>query len=212
MSPTEPGSPRRLALVLARHGAASGAPPGVSPAAFAEACLADTYEVLADLVQVVSGIAGDGPEVTELLWPGALQVPGDLDLRALAASLTGRYDELVVVPADVPDLPGLVLAKVFKALHRADVCVAAERGDGGGCVALGVRLPWPGWIDGGPVPDLDRDPSEQLRATAPRPDSLATVPGWHRMRTPLSVQRLDPGLEGWDLTRALLSGTPRGAR
>jgi hypothetical protein len=34
---------------------------------------------------------------------------------------------------------------------------------------------------------------------------IATAPGWHRLRTPADLTRLDPGLEGWDNTRALLS-------
>jgi hypothetical protein len=32
------------------------------------------------------------------------------------------------------------------------------------------------------------------------------TPGWHRMRSPESVHRLDPRLEGWDNVRLLLSG------
>ncbi len=47
--PVEP--PRRLAVVLARY-AAAGAPPGIDPRSFAAAALADTYEVVADLVGV----------------------------------------------------------------------------------------------------------------------------------------------------------------
>ena len=36
----------------------------------------------------------------------------------------GEFDELVIIPADAPDLPGLVLAKLFKVLHRVDLAVA----------------------------------------------------------------------------------------
>ncbi len=133
--------PRRAVLVLARHAATAAAPPGLDPAALARAVLADSYEVVADLVGVRSGIAGDA-DTADLLWPGALHVP-DAPVAVLAATLAPEVDELVVVPGDAPDLPGLVLAKVFKVLHRSDVVLAPERG-GTGCVALGVRLPLAG--------------------------------------------------------------------
>ena len=196
----EPG-PRRAVLVLARHGAGPAAPPGVDPAALAGAALADTYEVVADLVGVRSGVAGDAVPA-DLLWPEALQQP-DRPLAALAAALASEADELVVVPADAPDLPGLVLAKVFKVLHRSDVVLAPERG-GPGLVALGVRLPLGGWL----VPlalDLD-DPDlpARLAAAAPRRSAVQTAPDWHRLRTPGALARLDPGLEGWEETRELL--------
>jgi hypothetical protein len=208
--PSEPfGDPRRLVVVVAAATAEGGAPPGVDPGAFAAACLADSYEVVADLVGVTSGIAGDGPVVADLLWPGARQLTGSRSVRELVAAVEPDFDEVVLVPADVPDLPGLVLAKVFKALQRADVCVAPERGSGGGCAALGLRLPWPTWLLGDL--DLDHDPREALQSMAPQRGLVATAPDWHRMRTVTAVQRLDPGLEGWETTRALLSGRPLGS-
>ncbi len=197
------GGPRRLALVVARFSAAAGCPPGVDPETFAAACLADSYEVVADLVQVDSGIAGEGPEVEELLWPGAVNL-SDVDARELVDLVQERYDEVVLVPADVPDLPGLVIAKVFKALQRADVCLAPERGSGGGLVAVGLRTPWPSWITVGI--DLDHNPVQDLQDLAPRRGLVAVGPDWHRMRSPAAIQRLDPGLEGWEMTRSLLAG------
>jgi hypothetical protein len=145
------GGTRRLAVVLARYGAAPGAPPGIDPGAFATACLADSYEVAAELTDVEAGIAGP-PNVAELLWPGDGWWPGEISLPALAGQLTEDADELVLLAADVPDLPGLVLAKIFKALRHADVVVAPER-RGDGCVApsgcrwlVGFRpMPWT-WI------------------------------------------------------------------
>jgi len=208
---TEPVGVRRLAVVLARHSAAAAAPPGVDPAALGPAALADTYEVLADLVGVSSGVAGP-PELAELLWPGSVALP-DLGPLALAELVSGQWDELVVVPGDVPDLPGLVLAKVFKVLHRTDLVVAPERG-GGGCVAVGIRLPVADWLQGQDV-DLDADPYQRLLAAAPSRACCARAPDWHRLRGPAGLRRLDPGLEGWEETRALLGGagaTGRGAR
>ncbi len=190
--------------MLSRHRAGAAAPPGVDPSALARAALADTYEVVADLVGVRSGIAGD-TSVDDLLWPGAVRFP-DLPVAALAASCAAEADELVLVPGDAPDLPGLVLAKVFKVLHRSDVVVAPERG-GQGLVALGVRLPLAAWL----VPlglDLD-DPGlrDRLTAAAPRRSAVQTAPDWHRLRTREALARLDPGLEGWEETRELLRGT-----
>jgi 2-phospho-L-lactate guanylyltransferase (CobY/MobA/RfbA family) len=201
---TEPR--RRLVLVLARHDAAGAAPPGVDPAGFARACLADTYEVAADLVDARSGLVGPAA-LDELLWPGAVRLD-DQGLTALLEACTELADEVVLVPADAPDLPGLVLAKQLKVLHRADVAVAPER-DGPGCVALGFRLPVAGWV---PVADLDLDldPRSMLRATAPSRELVVTTPDWHRLRGPTGVHRLDPALEGWEETRALLSSGSRG--
>ncbi|WP_284454825.1 hypothetical protein [Actinomadura madurae] len=35
-------------------------------------------------------------------------------------------------------------------------------------------------------------------------------PAWHRLRTLDDLRLLDPGLEGWENTRALLEGHPLG--
>lgn len=197
-------SRRRVAMVLAELGARAATPPGIDPDAFAQACLADSYELLADLAEVRSGIVGDSPAIEALLWPDAVHLPSFGSLRTLAEALSAEADELVIIPAAVPDLPGLVIAKVFKALNRSDACIAPERGAEDGWVAFGLRLPWPDWLPD--ELDLAADLHDQLKVRAPRRTSLAIGPDWHRMRTPASVHRLDPGLEGWDLTRALLSG------
>jgi len=197
---TEPTGPRRLAVVVAGPGAGGAAPAGVDPAALRRAALADSYEVVADLIGVSGGIAGP-PEVAELLWPGGLRLP-DLPLVELAELLAPQWDEVVAVAGDVPDLPGLVLAKVFKVLHRSDVVVAPAR-SGGGCVAVGLRLPLAPWL-GEQRLELDADLATLLPALAPRRSACAAAPDWHRLRTPADLRRLDPGLEGWEETRALL--------
>lgn len=202
---SDEGARRRLVLVLARHDAAGAAPPGVDPAAFARACLADTYEVAADLVDARSGLVGP-PALDELLWPGAVRLD-DAGLRPLLAACAALADEVVLVPADAPDLPGLVLAKQLKVLHRSDVAVAPERG-GPGVVALGFRLPVAGWLPLEEL-DLDTDPTALLRAAAPAADLVQTTPDWRRLRGPAAVHHLDPALEGWEETRALLSGASR---
>jgi Uncharacterized protein conserved in bacteria (DUF2064) len=204
-SPAAAVRKRRLAVVLARHDAVGGAPPGIDPAAFAAACLADTYDVVSGLTEVESGIAGPAT-IGDLLWPGDRWWPADITVRDLAAEVSGDIDQLVVVPADTPDLPALVLAKVFKALQRADIVIAPEHA-GGGWVAIGLVLPVAGWIPASTL-DLDSMAATQLQEAAPRRNRWAVAPEWHRIRTPVSVHQLDPGLEGWEQTRALLSGAP----
>ena len=200
---TEAADRRRAAVVLARYDAASAAPEGIDPADLAAACLLDAYEVVADLIGVKSGIAGP-PSVAEMLWPEALHLPNDITLGAIADQLSRVADELVVLPADLPDLPGLVLAKLFKVLHRTDIGIAPERA-GNGRAAIGVSLPLADWIPHDAL-DLDHNPYSRLSAIAPRRSRCVLTPAWHRLRTPADVHQLDPGLEGWEETRALLAG------
>jgi hypothetical protein len=199
---TEAAARRRVAIVLARYGASSAAPKGIDADVFAAACLADSYEVVADLIGVRSGIAGPA-SAGELLWPGALHLPADIPVATLARQLSGEAEELVVVPADVPDLPGLVLAKLFKVLHRSDIGIAPER-TGKGCAAIGISLPMADWIPDDAF-DLDQNPFTRLSAIAPRRSRCTLTPTWHRLRTPEDVARLDADLEGWDETRTLLA-------
>lgn len=200
---TDQAARRRVAVVLARYDASNAAPDGIDPAAFAAACLLDSYEVVADLIGVTSGIAGP-PSVAEMLWPGALHLATDTTVPVMAQQLSETADELVLLPADLPDLPGLVLAKLFKVLHRTDIAIAPER-SGNGCAAIGVSLPLADWIPEDAF-DLDNNPFVRLSAIAPRRSRWALAPAWHRLRMPTDLSRLDPGLEGWEETRTLLAG------
>ena len=108
-----------------------------------------------------------------------------------------------MVAADAPDLPGLLVAKPFSGMATA--AVGAVPAEGGGLVVLATRLPAPGWLP----PDVDLDTADavdRLRSTAPRRRDLVVAAGWRRLRTPADLRGLDPGLEGWEATRALLSG------
>lgn len=188
-------------------------PPGIDPDSYAAALFEDVAEVVYGMAEVDSLVIcgpGGSPAAHSLVWP---EVPvlelAEHGLLAAAGVAAGRgYAEAVVVAGDVPDLPALILAKAFQALSRSPVAVAPA--DGGGAVAIGVRLPPPPWL---PAVDLDTPAVvAQLRRAAPRPAQVAVTPGWHRLRTPSDVHQLDPGLEGWEATRALLSGLrPRGA-
>lgn len=192
----------RFAAVLARPHVA--APPGADPEEYRLALLEDTYEVVAglELVTPVLALTAPDPAAEALTWPGTpvLRVSG---LGALLRALhdLGAEHAAVVAP-DAPDLPSLLLGKLFRALGSAQVVVCPA--GGGGLVALATRLPAPPWVHG---VDLDTpDAPARLRAAAGVPGAVRSAPGWHRLRAPADVSRLDPGLEGWDSTRALLAG------
>jgi hypothetical protein len=72
-----------------------------------------------------------------------------------------------------------------------------------GLLGLAAGLPAPAWL---PAAELDDLSPQSLRRLAPAYTDVAAAPGWHRLRTPADLARLDPRLEGWDATRALLSG------
>lgn len=184
-------------------------PPGIDAQAYAVACLTDSYEVIAGMTDITAGLAGDSPTLEEIRWPSDLLITGVGSVRQLADRLGDDHGtaQLIMLPADVPDLPELIIAKIAKALSKADVALAPQLG-GPGLAALGVRLPWPSWLDVDLDDDLDldTDPYERLQELAPRRNLVVHTPGWHRMATPESVHRLDPGLEGWDNVRLLLSG------
>jgi hypothetical protein len=67
---------------------------------------------------------------------------------------------------------------------------------------VACRLPVPAWL---PAVDLDSASAADLRAAAPRPGDVAVTPGWRRLRDPAALATLDPAVEGWETTRALLS-------
>jgi len=179
---------------------AKAAPPGIEPGRWLEAVAEDTYEMVAGLELVTPVLVTSVPGLDEIVWPGTevIDVGEDEPLKDILKRLDG--DQAAVVAADAPDLPPLLVGKLFRELGRARITVSPA--EGGGAVALACDLPAPGWAD----LDLD-DPDlvATLRAQAPGPRTVATTPGWHRLRTPGDVAGLDPGLEGWDSTRALLT-------
>lgn len=189
---------RRFVAVLA--GRDVPVPPGADAGAFRLALLEDTYEVVAGLefVTPVLALTGPDPDAEAITWPGTpiVRATGPVDL--LAALHARGAEQAAVVAHDAPDLPPLLIGKLFRSLGGGDVAVCPARG--GGLVALAARLPAPAWLDG---VDLDTTPS-LLRTRAGRPGAVRSGPGWHRMRTSDDLSRLDPGLEGWDNTRALL--------
>ncbi|GIH65572.1 hypothetical protein [Microbispora siamensis] len=189
----------RVAAVLVTPGMADAAPPGVDPAEFLTAMAEDTYEMVAGLELVRPVILSAGvPGLEDIAWPGTPVLPIASPAAAFAA--LPPADEAVIVSADAPDLPPLLIGKLFRELGRAHLAVCPA--EGGGAVAVAARLPVPEWA----APDLDEpDVVAAMRRRAPGPRMVATGPGWHRLRKPEDVARLDLGLEGWDNTRALLT-------
>ncbi|QNE22883.1 DUF2064 domain-containing protein [Kribbella qitaiheensis] len=199
----------RRVVVLVVSAVGTWAPPGRSPEAWRLALAEDTYEVLASLdrvdvaVAVVGGEESSVAEVSALTWPGTpVYSVGPTRPVLDALSGAGPAAAAVAVSYDAPDLPGLLIGKLFRALSTADLAVCPS--EDGGQVAIGVNLPVASWVVAAePTFDTSLSELEQLK---PRRHAVAIGPGWHRMRSPGDLARLDPGLEGWDATRAILRG------
>jgi glycosyltransferase A (GT-A) superfamily protein (DUF2064 family) len=204
---------RRLVAVLVPR-----ARPGDFPGtALRLAMVEDVYETVAalDLVEPALVLDADDPareQLESLTWPGTALVhlsAVDTDLprtwRAAAALVAAGADQLTVIAGDAPDLPGLLVGKLHRALGSAEVAVLPA--SDGGLVGLATHAPLAEWLAAAPATlDLDHDDAvTRLREAAQRRTAVSLGPGWHRVRTPADVARLDPGLEGWEVTRELLA-------
>jgi hypothetical protein len=201
---------RRAALVLLDPGVSPMPPPGVSADSWRAALAEDVADLVGGLAGVEGGVVAAGAEAAwaaGLVWPGApvFSVADVTALAAFDAAARAGHEEAAVLAPDAPDLPALHIGKLFRALGSHPVAVAPAAD--GGAVAVAVRLPVPDWVRGA-RPGLDEAAVQRLRAAAPAPRDVAAAPSWHRLRIPADIRRLDPGLEGWDATRALLSATP----
>ena len=199
--------PDRRVVVLVVPAEGTWAPPGRSPEPWRLALAEDTYEVLASLdrVDVAVAVAGGGEaalaEVGALTWPGTPVYAVDATRPVLAAiEQAGPAAAVVAVSHDVPDLPGLLIGKLFRALGSADIAVCPA--EDGSVAAIGVSLPVAGWVNQF-APGFGTALSS-LEAAKPRRHAVAVGPGWHRLRSAADIARLDPGLEGWDATRSML--------
>jgi hypothetical protein len=186
------------------------APPGVPGRDFAVANLEDVHDLLHGLELVAAAVAcppGMEDDVDSLTWPGT-DVIAAASLSAVGDRLAERgADQVVVVAADAPDFPALLVGKLFRALGKADVAISPC--EHGGLVALGFTLPAARWLRDVRMSLDATDMPTRLAGAAPSPRAVALTPGWHRLRERADLALLDAGLEGWESTRMLLEGVGR---
>ncbi|MFE9954328.1 hypothetical protein [Micromonospora sp. NPDC005299] len=195
-------------VVVALLGPVGWTPPGIDPARWRSALAEDVVDLLATLNEVETAVAVTPEDrwlADAVVWPGTAvyEVP-EPTTTAVFGALTG-YDQAAVVVADAPDVPGLTLGKLLRPLTSRPVAVAPVEGSGTGLLGVAARLPVPEWL---PALDLDTAAPAEVRAAAPRPGDVAVTAGWRRLRGPADLATLDPAFEGWEATRALLSGQP----
>ncbi|MET7469715.1 hypothetical protein [Micromonospora sp. NPDC005211] len=223
-------------VVVALLGPVTWSPPGIDPTRWRTALAEDVVDLLATLNEVETAVAVTARDrwlADAVVWPGtqvyevAEPTPNAV-FAALAgessahgsesaaargrvvdtgdrAAHTGGYDQVAVVAADAPDVPGLTLGKLLRPLTTRPVAVAPAEGGGTGLLGVAARLPVPEWL---PALDLDTTEPAEVRRAAPSPGDVAVTAGWRRMRGPADLTALDPAVEGWEATRALLSGPP----
>ncbi|WP_327652330.1 hypothetical protein [Micromonospora aurantiaca] len=206
-------------VVVALLGPVTWTPPGIDPARWRTALAEDVVDLLATLNEVETAVAVTSRDrwlADAVVWPGTqvYEVPEPTSNAVFAALAgdraardggAGGYDQVAVVAADAPDVPGLTLGKLLRPLTTRPVAVAPVEGSGTGLLGVAARLPVPAWL---PALDLDTTAPAEVRRAAPSPGDVAVTAGWHRMRGPADLAALDPAVEGWEATRALLSGRP----
>jgi 2-phospho-L-lactate guanylyltransferase (CobY/MobA/RfbA family) len=177
------------------------------PVGLVDAMLADVVDLVTDAELVDPAIVvAEGYDAAT--WPGITTVAVGADptiTELLLAAQTPDATAVAVVVADVPDLPVLLLGKLFSALAGPrGAGVAACPAEGGGLVAVAAMLPLSGWLRQASLRFDAPDAMDALRAAAPMIE-LSVGPGWHRIRGEADLARLDPGLEGWEATRSYLT-------
>jgi hypothetical protein len=181
-------------------------PPGVDLAAWRAAMAEDVVDLLARLAQAspaIAATAADRALAEEIAWPGMqiYEVPSATVRPVLQAAAADGFDQAAVIAADAPDVPGMILGKLLRPLESKAVAVAA--GGASGLLGVATSLPAPDWL---PDHDLDTASAMLLRRTAPQPGDVSSTAEWRRLRGPAELASLDPALEGWENTRALLGG------
>ncbi len=182
-------------------------PPGIDAAAWRAALAEDVVDLLARLAQAEPAIAAtpaDRALAEEIAWPGMriYEVPTATVLPVLRAATADGFDQAAVIAADAADVPGMILGKLLRPLEKKAVAVAPG-GPDGGLLGVASHLPAPDWLADH---DLDTATPMSVRRTAPEPSAVESTPDWRRLRGPADLATLDPALEGWDTTRALLGG------
>jgi hypothetical protein len=182
-------------------------PPGVAPDAWRAALAEDVVDLIATLAEVtpaIAAVAADRPLAESIAWPGMprYEVAVPTVNAVLAAAAAAGYDQAAVLAGDAADVPGLTVGKLLRPLTTRPVAVAPAAA-GGGLLGVASRLPAPGWLV---EHDLDTGSAALLRRGAPTPGEIVSTPEWRRLRGPEDLASLNPAVEGWDTTRALLGG------
>lgn len=180
------------------------------PPDLASAMAEDVIDLVSEMPRVAAAVVVAGGGGSHAVWPGTPVLaapPGANAAQVLDVAATAYPDRPVavaLVAGDAPDLPPLLIGKLFSPLGDAGagqvaVCPAA----GGGLVAIATQVPVPAWLAASGVGLNDAAALDRLQDLAP-PKTLVVGPGWHRIRCAQDVSMLDPGLDGWDATRAHL--------
>ena len=182
-------------------------PPGAELSRWRAALAEDVVDLLARLAQAepaIAATAGDLALAREIAWPGMpiYEVPTATVLPVLKAAERDGFDQAAVLAADAADVPGMVLGKLLRPLSSKPVAVAPT-GQESGLLAVATTLPVPEWLA-----DIDLDTATPMtvRRTAPQPSLVESTADWRRLRGPYDLATLDPALEGWENTRAILGG------
>ena len=183
-------------------------PPGTELSAWRAALAEDVVDLLARLAQAepaIAATAADLPLAQEIAWPGMpiYEVSTATVLPVLRAVAKDGFDQAAVLAADAADVPGMVLGKLLRPLSSKPVAVAPTGQEGAGLLAVAATLPAPEWLA-----DIDLDTATPMtvRRTAPQPSLVESTADWRRLRGPYDLATLDPALEGWENTRAILGG------
>jgi hypothetical protein len=159
---------RRLVAVLVPAPGADGFPDEALRAAMVE----DVYETVAalELVEPVLVVDAHDPArdlLESLVWPGTtvLHLPppsgsASRTWQTLDGLAAAGADQVTVVAGDAPDLPGLLVGKLHRALGSADVAVLPD--SAGGLVALSTHVPLPASRQGQP-PSTSTTTTQWLR-------------------------------------------------
>jgi hypothetical protein len=196
-------------IVILPLTAPSWCPPGTDPGAWRRALAEDAVDLLATLAELTPAVAvvpADRRVADAIVWPGTTvyEVSALTSDLIFAAAARDGYDQAAMLAADAPDLPGMLVGKLLRPLSSRPASVAPALT--GGLLGLAVRLPAPAWL-----PRLDLSAAvDEVRRAAPEPGLVGAGTGWHRLTGPAALTWLDPGLEGWEATRALLSAAPTG--
>jgi hypothetical protein len=182
-------------------------PPGTELSSWRAALAEDVVDLLARLAQAepaIAATANDLPLARAIAWPGMpiYEVPTATVLPVLRAAERAGFDQAAVLAADAADVPGMVLGKLLRPLSSKPVSVAPT-GQESGLLALAATLPVPEWLTD---VDLDTATPMTVRRTAPQPSLVESTADWRRLRGPHDLATLDPALEGWETTRAILGG------